>query len=205
MIDRTRSVRPPGFKAAVDAAAYPGEHLKQGLLVAELSGNQSQDGDVLRAEVAAPGRNVEVLPFQQCPAFGGVASILEVTAPLPAFGRHCAAAYPGYSNDCVFSVQERLAFKAKKEYMLRNSFRAEGAATPAEQASHGVATLLELTWYCINSSPVKLWTFVSGHSVRVRFPYRRGGCLSRMMSHGLIISCSATLGMNFDSEGHQLR
>ncbi len=48
MFDRTRSVRPPGFKATVDAAAYPGEHLKQGLLVAKLSGNQSQDGDVLR-------------------------------------------------------------------------------------------------------------------------------------------------------------
>ena len=62
------------------------------------------------------------------------------------------AGHPGCSNDGVFSVQERLAFKAKKEEMLRNSFRAEGAEAPAGQASQVRAIWSELTRHCVTSS-----------------------------------------------------
>ena len=105
---------------------------------------KAKNGDMLNAEAAAPGKTVELLPCQQCRALRNAASILEFTVPLPAIGRHCAAVYPACSNDGVFLVQERLAFKAKKEDMLRNSFRAEGAESVG-QVSQVRAALFGLT------------------------------------------------------------
>ena len=57
----------------------------------------------------------------------------------------CVSAHPGCTNDGVFSVQERLAFKAKKEDMLRNSFQAEGGPMPAGPVSQVRDAWPELT------------------------------------------------------------